>query len=934
MTITEYAPQRAEMTKPTIMRRFLAKALLCACMSIMCIDTVHAQGFMHAEGKTIVDINGNEIILRGHAPGGWMIQEPYMMETQGFTSSQHTIKAKIESVLGLEDTKEFYRKWLDNGFTRNDVKLLAELGFNSIRLPMHYNLFTLPIEEEPVKGENTWKEEGFLLVDNVLQWCKEFKIYLILDMHGTPGGQGYDSAISDYDVTKPSLWESEDNKNKLIALWVKLAQRYANEQYIGGYDLINEPNWAFDGDNVNGCNENTNTQIWNIYKRLIDAIRTVDKNHMIILEGNCWCNNFNGLPYVRNWDDNLCLQFHKYWSVNDKASIQFILNLRESKNLPIWCGESGENSNKWYTDAVRLLEENGIGWSWWTWKKLSSTSGIATAKAPAGYEALKNYWKNGGNKPSQATARTVLFNLADAYLLENCTINKAVADALLRQPHTTALMPYADNKVPGTIYAPDYDLGRYGEAYVDLDGAETTHSSGGDHVAWNKGWAYRSDGVDIEKCNDSYSNGYSVGWTSAGEWMKYTIDVAEDAAYRLSIRYASNNTNTKMKFEIDGTDITSEVNLISTGGWTTWKSADIGNIVLKAGKHVMKVTTTAGGANLASYSLTQPVPTTNVKPTALSAKSSADGRHIYLSVNKPTANAEINTEDFIVKTDNLQAGIDDIQISQTDDRRIDITLSAKIYSDNNVTISYKGTSITDSDGMPLSTFTDMMVDNIAERRAIIPGRINVEDYNAQQGLAFETCNDTSGGATNFGYTDPGDYIDFIVNIKQEGDYTLQYRTAALNTGGRFELQIIDEQNNITTVGTYNVNATGGWQTWQTQTGKAKLPKGTYKLRIYIVSKEFNMNWFGLDIPTAIGTLQTASFSVHPTICHDVVNICTTQMTGSATITIYSTTGAVAYRHDHRLGGCIAIDMHNIEKGTYILQMKNKYYSHTQKIIRI
>lgn len=57
------------------------------------------------------------------------------------------------------------------------------------------------------------------------------------------------------------------------------------------------------------------------------------------------------------------------------AFIQFITSLRSTKNVPVWCGESGENSNHWYADAVQLFEDNGIGWSWWTWKKIGSVTG-------------------------------------------------------------------------------------------------------------------------------------------------------------------------------------------------------------------------------------------------------------------------------------------------------------------------------------------------------------------------------------------------------------------------------------------------------------------------------------------------------------------------------------------------------------------------------
>ena len=70
--------------------------------------------------------------------------------------------------MGEEKTKLFFDKWLENHFTRRDVDSLAKWGFNSIRLPMHYNLFTLPIESEPIKGNHTWLGKGFALVDSLL----------------------------------------------------------------------------------------------------------------------------------------------------------------------------------------------------------------------------------------------------------------------------------------------------------------------------------------------------------------------------------------------------------------------------------------------------------------------------------------------------------------------------------------------------------------------------------------------------------------------------------------------------------------------------------------------------------------------------------------------------------------------------------------------
>ena len=120
---------------------------------------------------------------------------------------------------------------------QEDVDSLAAWGFNSIRVPLHYNLFTLPIQQEPNSDQNTWLETGFDIIDNVLEWAEPHQMYVILDMHAAPGGQGRNSEISDYDPSKPSLWESERNKIKLVELWKKIAERYKDNFLIA---------WIFD----------------------------------------------------------------------------------------------------------------------------------------------------------------------------------------------------------------------------------------------------------------------------------------------------------------------------------------------------------------------------------------------------------------------------------------------------------------------------------------------------------------------------------------------------------------------------------------------------------------------------------------------------------------------------------------------------------------
>jgi len=160
-----------------------------------------------------------------------------MLETSSFANAQFEIREKIEELIGTENTDSFYSAWRANHVRKMDIDSLASWGFNSIRLPMHYELFT---PQNLAVGE--YIDTGFIMTDSLLKWCGDNAMYLILDLHAAPGGQGDDAAICDYDPTKPSLWESEENKTRTADLWKTLAAIYADEEWIGGYDLSTKRN--------------------------------------------------------------------------------------------------------------------------------------------------------------------------------------------------------------------------------------------------------------------------------------------------------------------------------------------------------------------------------------------------------------------------------------------------------------------------------------------------------------------------------------------------------------------------------------------------------------------------------------------------------------------------------------------------------------------
>ena len=560
----------------------------------------NAQGFLKTQGQKIVNSKGENVYLKGLGLGGWMLQEGYMLKTDDFAGPQYKIKEKIAEVAGEDGKTQFYKAYLKNGITKKDIDSLAKWGFNSIRLPMHYDLYTLPIEKEKVKGQNTWLEEGFVMTDNLLKWCEDNKIYLILDLHAAPGGQGNDANISDNDKSKPNLWNSEDNQKKTIALWKKLAERYKDKEWIAGYDMINEPNYGFTGKNENGTDEMSNAPLWKLQREISDAIREVDKNHIIILEGNGWGNNYNGLPKL--WDDNIVLSFHKYWTTNAPESIQNIIDLRNKLNVPAWLGETGENSNVWFTELNQLLLKNNIGYAYWPMKKIDNIAGVTNVKITSDYKKLLDYWKNGGTKPTKEFAKKTLMKIADNYKMENVEVKKDVIDALFRQVNDDSTRPFKKHTAPGRIFATEYDLGRFGSAYSDND-FQNVWVSSGNRTEWNSGNKMRNDGVDIYAAKDKISNGYYVGKTEKGEWLQYTLNSTQTKKYKLSIRYNNDSAQaSELVIKTENGDDLGKIKLAPTGKGI-WKTVSVDNINLAKGENKLRLYFEAGNANLNYFEL-------------------------------------------------------------------------------------------------------------------------------------------------------------------------------------------------------------------------------------------------------------------------------------------------------------------------------------------
>lgn len=551
---------------------------------------VGSLGYLHADGKNFVNNNGN-FQIRAINIGNYMVQEGYMLNLGG--GYQYVIKQKIADVVGNTNMEKFYDDYKTNYLTKADIDSIAKWGFNSIRLPMHYNLFT------ELGKPNVFIEKGFTMVDQIISWCKANNIYVILDLHAAPGGQN-SGDISDYIAGQSSLWEdvagsaftSAQNRAQTVALWKEFARRYSNEETVGGYDLINETNWTL---------ANNNLLLANLMKDITAAIRTVDNNHILFIEGNSYANDYNGL--TPKWDNNMAYSFHKYWNDVTDASLNFIFQVRDTENVPIWLGEFGENSNHWIGETVELMNKYNISWAIWPYKKMGSVSGALAFKEPANWSALATYIKSEGAKPSAATGQVILDEMVQNVKLVNCSINRGYLSALFPD-YVNPTKPFEVITLPSKVSATRYDEGKNGVAYSDVVFRTTQFGvGGGDYTAWNTGWYFRNDGVDIQYSNAEKTS--IVAWTEDGEWMNYTVNVSATANYLVKARVAGNGG--KLSIAVDGTTVIDKATVSGTGDWDTWKTVDLGSLNLTAGKHTIKATFSTAGFNISYFDFINPL---------------------------------------------------------------------------------------------------------------------------------------------------------------------------------------------------------------------------------------------------------------------------------------------------------------------------------------
>ena len=396
---------------------------LCALLTFGAALASFAAGqltFLHTQGQDIVNESGEKVLLRGVGLGNWMLPEGYMWKFGDGGDRPRKIEKIVSDLIGPANAARFWKEFRQNYITEADIRRIAELGYNSVRPALNARLFLTETDPpQPVA-------EGFELLDNLVKWSKAHGVYVVIDMHGAPGGQTGQN-IDDSANDQPELFMQTKYQDQLGALWTDIARRYKDEPTVAGYDLLNEPL-----PERTGAAGKYKHLAEPLYQRLTKAIREVDGKHMIILEGVDWANDWS--IFTKPFDKNLVYQFHYYcWDNPTKLKgVQRYLEHRKRLNAPAWVGETGERDNTIYWGTTDYFEANNIGWSFWPWKKMDTMNTPYSIKRPHDWDGVAAY-SRGEAKPAKEVAQRAFDELLKNIRLENCVYHPEVVNAMMRR---------------------------------------------------------------------------------------------------------------------------------------------------------------------------------------------------------------------------------------------------------------------------------------------------------------------------------------------------------------------------------------------------------------------------------------------------------------------------------------------------------------------
>lgn len=365
-------------------------------------------GFVHVQGQQILDGDNQPLHLNGVGLGTWLLWEHWLMGQTGTTATigETNMLGKLATLVGQPATDQFQADYQSQFITQADIQQIAADGFNVVRVAFNARYL------------------DFTYLDNVISWAQAAGIYVVLDMHAAPCSQN-PYFTSDSTDGKAELWLQAGCKTQTTNAWQTIAARYANNTTVAAYDLLNEP----DGLSM------TNVALTGLYAQIIAAIRVVDPDHLVMVEGRNFTKDVS--PFTAPLDPNLVLSIHQYARSTSNPAQQITQAITAAGKLggvPIWVGEFGlDTASNVAAQVARFDAQPQIaGWSYWPWKmaaRSDSQDGLNEYTAPLSWVTLLNWMA--GKTTSHPTAVQAQQAMADFLIaIGQSTPNTAVLSVL------------------------------------------------------------------------------------------------------------------------------------------------------------------------------------------------------------------------------------------------------------------------------------------------------------------------------------------------------------------------------------------------------------------------------------------------------------------------------------------------------------------------
>ncbi|MBO5333756.1 MAG: cellulase family glycosylhydrolase [Clostridia bacterium] len=315
----------------------------------------------------VVDENGKKVILNGVNIGNWLLWETWMGFVPEYThdwAHYDTLEVLIER-FGAEKTAEIEKVFMDNFITEDDIAQIEKLGFNCVRVPFWYRNF--------MNEDGTWlttdhnDNPGFQRIDWLIEQCAKYGIYIILDMHGAPGGQSKNHSTGK--AGRNELYE--EKMETCVELWTTIAERYKDNEIIAVYDLLNEPqnNGGYTGDySWEAGSQEAAAQTNKAYDILYKAIREVDENHIISFEG-IWSTEVLPNPNEFGYE-NVMYQLHIYDTSTDMIlyRVNELRKVRRDWGVAVYNGEYNNGENEYFGQMLyEFFQINRTKWNYKTY---------------------------------------------------------------------------------------------------------------------------------------------------------------------------------------------------------------------------------------------------------------------------------------------------------------------------------------------------------------------------------------------------------------------------------------------------------------------------------------------------------------------------------------------------------------------------------------